>query len=261
MTATSPGHGDQANEDFVGAAGDVMVVVDGAGIRGAEALCHHGVAWYARTLGAHVIDGLRQQPRTRLRDAVAESIAAVTAAHSGTCDVADPSSPQASIAVVRRETDGADYLVLGDVYVIAEAAPPRVITDGREVAVREVVTKELAHLVPGTPEHDQELRRAIDALRAARNRAGGYWIAKDDPDAACEAVVGRIDLASHGSLAVLSNGAARLVQPYGATDWQGLVEMLHALGPDGVLRRLRDAEEQITAAPDDASIAYWRASH
>ena len=43
--------------------------------------------------------------------------------------------------------------------------------------------------------------------------------------------------------------------------WQGLVEMLHAHGPDGVLRRLRAAEEQITAAPDDASIAYWRASH
>jgi hypothetical protein len=238
-----------------------MVVVDGAGIRGAEGLCHHGVAWYAHTLGAEVVDRLRQQPVGGLRDAVAESIETVTAAHSDTCEVADPSSPQASIAVMRDTGDGVDYLVLGDVYLIVEAASPLVITDRREVAVRQEALKHLTDLLPGTPEHDHELRRAIDSLRAARNHPGGYWIAKDDPRAAAEAVVGRLDTGPLGCLAILSNGAARLVEPYGVTDWQGMVELLHAVGPDGVLHRLRVCEKQISTTPDDASVAYRRARH
>ena len=261
MTATSAGHMDHANEDFVGAAGGVMVVVDGAGIRGAENLCRHGVAWYARTLGTDLLDRLRRQPRARVRDALGQSIATVTAEHSGTCAVADPSSPQASVAVVRRAAYGADYLVLGDAYVVAEAASPLVITDGREVEVRDSATDRLKHLTPGTSEHDRELRRAINSMRAQRNRPGGYWIAKDDPEVAREAVVGRIDLDVGECLAVLSNGAARLVEPYGVTDWRGLFAMLRAVGADGVLRRLRCVEEQMVTAPDDASIAYQCARH
>ena len=257
-TATSAGHGDQPNEDFVGAAAGTLVVVDGAGIRGAEHLCQHGVAWYAATLGAEILNRLQRPSPGDLRDALGKAIQAVTASHITTCSVADPSSPQASVAVVREASNQMEYLVLGDAYVVVEAASPLVITDAREIAVREAATQRLSTLTPGTPEHDEERRRAIETLRSQRNHPGGYWIAKDDPRAAREAVAGSIDLRPDQCVAVLSNGAARLVEPYRVLGWQGLFDMLEAGTPDAVLQRLRAEEERITTEPDDASVAYLR---
>jgi hypothetical protein len=252
---------DQVNEDFVSAEGHVLVVVDGAGIRGAEYLCQHGVAWYARTLGNELVERLLGRPVERVRDVVAESIRTVTAAHSDTCAVGDPSSPQASVAVVRRASDRVEYLVLGDAFVLLETAPPRVITDERERAVRDAATHRLKQLTPGTEDYERERHRAIETMRARRNHHGGYWIAKDDPRAAHEAVVGSIDVESGACVAVLSNGAARLVEPYRVTGWQGVLETLHSDGPDGVLRNLRDSEGRTGEAPDDASIAYMGRAH
>ena len=196
-----------------------------------------------------------------LSDALGDAIEAVTAMHRGTCSVTDPSSPQASIAVLRLAGNRADYLVLGDCYVIAESAPPVVITDAREVAVRESATLSLKHLAPGTPGHDRELHRAIEEQRAQRNRPGGYWIAKDDPAAAHESIVGDIDLESVACLAVLSNGAARLVDAYRVVDWSGLFDMLHAGGPANALHRLRKTESHNAATPDDATIAFLHVGH
>jgi hypothetical protein len=51
-------------------------------------------------------------------------------------------------------------------------------------------------------------------LRARRNQPGGYWIAKDDPRAADEAVTGSRPLHDLDSVALLSNGASRIVSPY-----------------------------------------------
>lgn len=260
-TATSAGHPERANEDFVAASDVALVMVDGAGIRGTEHLCEHGVAWYSRNLGTEVLRRLDGQPAVTLPEVLSDSIARVTAMHSGTCQVADPSSPQASVAVVRRSGSDVDWLVLGDAYVVVEAEEPLVLTDAREVAVRSAATRRLDGLTPGTAEHDRELQVAIETLRARRNRPGGYWIAKENPDAALHAVVGRLNLRAGGCVAVLSNGAARLVEPYRVTDWPGLVTMLRVDGPEGVLRRLRRAERSLTVLPDDASIGCWAAPH
>lgn len=111
----------------------MIVVVDGAGIRGTEDLCRHGVAWYARSLGTNLLDRLRRDPAAVLSEALGDAIDAVTAMHRVTCSVTDPSSPQASVAVLRLAGNCADYLVLGDCYVVAESTPPVVITDAREV--------------------------------------------------------------------------------------------------------------------------------
>ena len=53
--ATRAGHPGRVNEDFVGAVPGALVLCDGAGIRGSGHLCHHGTAWYARTLGATLL--------------------------------------------------------------------------------------------------------------------------------------------------------------------------------------------------------------
>ncbi|MDF1602715.1 protein phosphatase 2C domain-containing protein [Nocardioides sp. YIM 152315] len=243
--ATSPGHVGRDNEDFVGAVPASVVLLDGAGIPGAEQLCRHGVAWYAHSLGAAVLGRLSRGPGVDLVGALAESIDEVTGRHRGTCDVADPSSPQATVAMVRVTDGRLDHLVLGDSYVVLAGVRPVVLADPRELDVRAAVIAE----------HD-DLAARIDAFRARRNRPGGYWIAKDDPAAAAEAVTGSVPLASLDDVAVLSNGVRRLVDPYGVLGWAGLMERLRAGGPDDVLSRLRAVEPHPDGAPDDATVAY-----
>lgn len=223
--ATRPGHPGRSNEDFVGAVPGAVVLLDGAGIRGSEHLCRHGTAWFAHRLGATLL--ARLPGSADLSALLAESISEVAALHHDTCDLADPSSPQAAVAVVRAVDDRLDYLVLADVCVVLDAAAPVVVTDPREVSVRAEVLAA----------HDT-LADQISAFRARRNRPGGYWIAKDEPAAAVEAVTGSVPLASLTGVALVSNGVA--------LD-DGLLGLIRSRGTGAVLGD----------GPDDATAAYW----
>lgn len=207
-----------------------VVVLDGAGIRGAEHLCRHGTAWYAETLGTALLARLAPDSPA---DALADAIQHVAGLHRGTCDLADPSSPQATVAVARFRDEHVDYLVLGDTYVLLGE---QVVTDPREVDVRtECLTS-----------YDDRADQ-VAAFRARRNRPGGYWIAKEDPRAAHEAVTGRVPLAGVDAVTLLSNGARGLL------DRPGITGLLRADGPDEVLRRLGRAG---SGTPDDATVAF-----
>src|SRR5918994_4251277 len=56
--ATSAGMAGRPNEDFVGAVAGAVVLLDGAGIPGAEEICSHGVAWYTHRLGGALLGRL-----------------------------------------------------------------------------------------------------------------------------------------------------------------------------------------------------------
>lgn len=256
--ATGTAHPDRGNEDFVGAAPCAAVVVDGAGIPGAEHLCRHGVAWYARTLGTLFLAGLAPDGDVDLRTVLATAIGTVTDLHRDTCDVTHVSSPQATVSAVRVSDGRLDHLVLADTYVVLDrpGADLQVVTDPREVDVRGKAERALAGLQPGSPAWDE----TVDALRAKRNRPGGYWVAKDAPEAAAEALVGSLPVAELRGVALLSNGVARLVDPYGVMSWSQLFACAADEGPAALLRRLRAAETDLAerAVPDDASIAWWR---
>ena len=210
--ATSPGHPGRSNEDFVAASTDVVLLVDGAGIPRTESICRHGVAWYAHTLGAALLVGLTRV-ETDPVGALADAIDQVAAQHRHTCDIANPSSPQATVAMVRAGADRVDYLVLADVFVVLDPieAAPVVVTDPREVGVRDACSALLQGLPVGTPEIDRVRSGVVEALRARRNQPGGYWVAKDDPHAATEAVTGTAQLHDLNGVALLSNGASRIV--------------------------------------------------
>lgn len=262
--ATSPGHG-RPNEDFVGAVPGAVVLLDGAGIPGTEAICHHGVAWYSHTLGATLLGLLSRQPDLGLVHALAEAISDVADLHRDTCDLANPSSPQATVAIIRFHAGRVDHLVLADGFVVLDStgSGPRVVTDPREVDVRNECALPLRGLSSGSPEYERALPAVISAIRARRNQPGGYWIAKDDPRAASEAVTGSTALASLTGAAVLSNGASRFVDPYRLGEWRDVVDLLRTKGADEVVRRVRAAEASAgpsgsdTYSPDDASVAYW----
>jgi hypothetical protein len=263
--ATSPGHVGHPNEDFVGAAPGAVVLLDGAGITGTEEICRHGVAWYAHTLGAILLATLTRARGIDLVAALAESIEHVAAQHRHTCAIADPSSPQSTVAVVRFAEDRADYLLLADAFAVLERsnAGPLVMTDPREVTVRRECMGPLNGLPAGTPEYERAQLSVIDALRARRNQSGGYWIAKDDPHAASEAVTGSVPLQGLKGAALLSNGASRIVAPYRLAEWPAVLTLLR-MDVDRVLQLIRDAETEATATgslpgfkfSDDATVAY-----
>lgn len=63
-------------------------------------------------------------------------------------------------------------------------------------------------------------------------------------------------------VALLSNGAARIVTPYGLTDWPGVRDLLATGGPAEIVRRVREAEARTAEGPDaripdDATVAHW----
>ncbi len=87
--------------------------------------------------------------------------------------------------------------------------------------------------------------------------AGGFWVAKDDPRAASEAVTGRCPVAEVSAAVLLSNGASRIVDRFALTDWPGLLTALASTSPADVIDRVRRAEAPPQAVrPDDATIAY-----
>lgn len=244
--ATSPGTSGEDNEDFVAAVPGAVVLLDGAGIRGAEAICRHGTAWYTHRLGGALIGRLSRGDGRPLADLLAEAISEVTDTHRDTCDVEDPSSPQSTVALLRIHGDQADFAVLADSTLVLEptGSPPHVVTDPREVACR----RSVEHLTRA---------EAIEVFRASRNRPDGYWIAKDDPAAAEHLVAGSWPIADLDGVALLSNGASRLVDRFGLTGWRGALDLLADDGPATLIGLVRDAESaDESVVPDDATAAY-----
>jgi hypothetical protein len=79
-------------------------------------------------------------------------------------------------------------------------------------------------------------------------------VAKDDPRVVDEAITGSCPAAEVGATALLSNGASRLVDTFGLTDWAGLLRVLDTDGPGEITRRVREAEARGGMATDDATI-------
>ena len=248
--ATSAGKG-QPNEDFAGAVPGAAVLLDGAGIPGTESICSHGVAWYAHRLGGALLGRLSRDDGRDLAVILANAIGEIAADHRDTCDITDPSSPQATVLIVRAHRDRLDYLLLADTFLVLDqvGGGPQVITDEREVATLRICSAPLDGVPSGTPEYDRIRASCGQAVRARRNQPGGYWIAKDDPQAAQQAVTGSRSLHDLDGVALLSNGASRIVNPYGLTDWPGVLKLLGADGPAEIIRRVREAEARTSETP------------
>jgi hypothetical protein len=261
--ATSAGQPAQPNEDFVGAVPGAAVLLDGAGIRGTESICCHGVAWYTHRLGGVLLGGLSRDDGRDLSAILAAAIDEIAADHRNTCDITNPSSPQATVVVIRSRGGWLDYLLLADCFLVLDqvSGGPLVITDEREVNARGVCSAPLAGVASGTADYERVRDSCIEALQARRNQPGGYWIAKDDPQAAEEAVTGSSPLRDLDSAALLSNGASRIVSPYGLTSWSGMLQLLGVSGPAEIIRRVRraeadSAENPNVGVPDDATVAH-----
>lgn len=232
------------NEDWLAATSDLLVVLDGATVR-TETGCHHGPAWYTRKLGAAIIATAadRRLPLTRV---LAAAIAHVTTLHPE-CDLDRPGAPSAGVGIVRRDSDILRYLVLGDITIVADTTTTTgivVISDERVSSTALAERAEADRYLIGDPAKTAALVRMKEAELAAQNRDGGYWIAAANPNVVEHALTGEFKTAEIQQLALLSDGAARLVQAFDRATWRQVLDLLADDGPTELITRVRSIENE-----------------
>lgn len=172
--ASLPAEPGRENEDFAAAAPEAAVLLDGAGVAGAETGCIHGVAWFSATLGGLLLSTITAHPTRPLAECLADSIRAVRSLHAGTCDLAYRASPTSTVVAVRANAGALEYLVLGDSsLLLAEGdGSTTVVTDRRLDDVGKRLRGPVDALPTGSPEHAAALAEYRDTLTALRNRPG-----------------------------------------------------------------------------------------
>ncbi|MEU7861259.1 ATP-binding protein [Nonomuraea sp. NPDC049141] len=243
--ATEAASADRANEDFVGAIPNGVVVLDGAGYPPElQTGCRHSVAWYARTLGTSLLGTLGIEDGS-LTDALARSIKAVASVHSSTCDLAHPGSPSAIVVALRRTNTTLEWLVLSDSVLVLDvdaAAEPIVITDERLDDVAADLRTHLTDHPSPSKAHGKERHRFQEALLQHRNKEDGYWVASTDSLAAEHALTGTMPINSVRAAAPLSDGASRLVDLFQLATWRQFMDILAADDPGELINQVRKAE-------------------
>jgi hypothetical protein len=225
--ATDPGTPGWPNEDFAAVAPGAAVLLDGATTvpRDRDTGCVHGVAWYARTLGGVFLSAVTADPPAPLAGTLAAAIADVRDRHASTCDLSNPATPAATVTAARVTPAGIDLLALSDSVIMGDYG------DGRAPLVI-------------TDEH-----RAASA----------------SPDAALRATTMTLPLDGLRGVALLSDGATRIVDSYGVLDWAAAIAAVREHGPAhliGQVRAAEDSDQDRTRWPrhkarDDATIVYW----
>jgi hypothetical protein len=240
VTAHSgPGSPDRSNEDAIVISVDTVAVLDGATAR-TDTGCIHGVAWFVRRLAEALIEHSNLTPS----DALASAISETAERHRGNCDLEHPGTPSAALGIVQARNGVLRYLLLGDVTLAIDTAEGLQVQTDNRVGETALAERAAADVLPdGSPEKDQALMRMKHAELASRNVPGGFWVATADPSVVTHALTGEIPLQNVRRAALLSDGAARAVDPLKLYDWPGLLTVLTTAGPDELIRQIRVAEQ------------------
>lgn len=260
--ATSPGNPSSNNEDWFEASSELIVVLDGATAR-TDTGCTHGIAWFASMLGA-AIQEQAANPTTGLADALTTSIKWVAALHPD-CDLTHPGTPSAAVAIVRFNAQTIEYLVLGDVSIVVDTPKETLAISDDRVSMTALSARQRADsFLIGSAEKHEALLEMKHGELASRNQPGGYWIAANNPDAAQHALTGEFWTANVARLAVMTDGAARLVNLFGLITWNQALDLLQENGPGAFIEEVRKTELSDTRGQkwprnkphDDATAVY-----
>ncbi|MFE1232701.1 hypothetical protein [Streptomyces sp. NPDC058745] len=255
--------GASPNEDWVAGTPTLAVVLDGLSTAGLDTGCVHGVPWYVAQLGGHIVAALAD-PRTTLPDALAASLERVAALHQS-CDLKNPGTPSATVAILRERPGAFDHLVLADSPIVLKgAADFTTLTDLRVDEVCQDLRAETERHETGSPAHRSSVARLVTAQREIRNTPEGYWVASSAPEAAFHALTGTVDRSEVQSAAVISDGVSRLVTEYQMASWADAFGLLERQGPAALIGKVREVEATDPLghrwprykAGDDATIAF-----
>ncbi|MEV0822375.1 protein phosphatase 2C domain-containing protein [Nonomuraea rubra] len=240
--ATRPGSR-RPNEDLVIAGPSWIVVLDGAtAAAGVDSGCVHDVAWLVGRLGGALAARLAAGDPGPLADVLESAIEETGAAHAGACDLGNPDSPSATVAMVR-VAERVEYLVLGD---------SAVVLSGTGGAARVVSDDRLERLPGGRP-------YSLELVRRMRNAPGGFWVAGARPEAARQSVTGEADAGDVAGVGVFTDGVARLCDWYGWS-WESVLDLLAGRGPEaviGAVRELEAARGPVRGKRHDDATAAW----
>lgn len=238
--ATQAG-GTSPNEDWVAGTPTFAVVLDGLSTAGLDTGCVHGVRWYVAQLGGHIVAALAD-PGVPLPDALATSLERVSKLHQ-TCDLGNPGTPSATVAILREQSDRIDHLVLADSPIVLEGADGyTTLTDLRVDDVCQDLRAETERHATGSAEHRASVARLVAAQRQIRNTDEGYWVAASAPEAAFHALTGTANPSEVRSAAVVSDGVSRLVTEYQMASWADVFDQLRREGPAALIATVRKVE-------------------
>jgi hypothetical protein len=258
--ATDAGSPSAPSEDRAAVGPNLLVVIDGHTVR-TDTGCVHGVAWYADHLASAIIEHATAGPSGAL-------IAAITQTanlHRDTCDLTHPGTPSAAVGLIQISGDQLHYLVLGDITIVIDSgATEIVVTDDRINQTAQPERRAADALPAGSEEKAAALLRMKQAELAARNTPGGYWIAASDPRVVDHALTGAMPVNDVHRAAMLTDGAARAVEPFRLYDWSKLLDLVASQGPKALIDHVRAAEATDPQAirwprnklSDDATIVY-----
>ncbi|HIW61031.1 MAG TPA: hypothetical protein H9881_01105 [Candidatus Stackebrandtia excrementipullorum] len=257
------------NEDWLGSGPDMVVVLGGGGMGDAldddtERHCVHGLSWYVKTLGTALLR-TGADLAAPLPDVLATALAETASAHHGRCDLKHPETPAATVVVVRQNQETVEYLILSNATLVVDdgSEEPIVLTDDRYARLN---LEDYGDTEYGTPPFLDIARRRAARLTRMRNRPDGFPIAAADPQSAYRAVAGQLSRSQARRALLASDGATRLVSPFGQLTWLGLLNLADSHGPEEIITRTRKLEESDPTAKqwrrdrvqDDATVAFCR---
>jgi len=259
LVAAEPGTPGHDNEDVAVFGQGMFVVADGLTAR-TDTGCSHGVAWFANELSTAVLTHSDLGPRGALAAAIRDT----AALHCDTCDLQHPATPCAAVAIVHITEQFVRYLVLGDVTVVIDVGRAMAISDPRITRTARAERHAADALPADAPGKAEALLRMKRAELADRNTDAGYWIAGADPTVVDHAVSGEVPRSAVQRVAILTDGAARVVETFKLYDWAGVLDALATSGPVELIALVRDTERadpDTTKWPrnkvsDDAAVIY-----
>ncbi|MEW2129615.1 hypothetical protein [Streptomyces sp. NPDC005435] len=232
---SEPGDPDRPNEDFASVGlpvcgqGGCVILLDGVTPPRTETGCAHPVPWFTARLGGALTELTVSDRHLTLPEILARAIDRTRSAHSQTCDLSHPRTPQATVVLARWSADLLEYLVLSDSALLLRAP------DG---TVTPVLDDRLARL----PRAALTTDALIDAN--LRNKEGGFFTAAADPSVAARAVTGSVPRHRVRALAALTDGATRWTEKFHEGDWTALFDLIAEQGADALVARVRELEDK-----------------
>src|SRR5690606_189024 len=240
--ATVPSDPASGNEDWYAATEDVVVVLDGATIR-TDTGCVHGLRWYVHQLGTALLAGAASL-EADLRHVLRDAIVRVRGMHADRCDLEHPGTPSAAVGIVRRNGDDIEWLVLADITVMVEHDAGLHVEADERVSATAPEKRAACHQFPiGSPEKLEAIVAMKHDELAARNVAGGYWVASVVPEAADHALVGSWPAREVHRVAACSDGAMRCLEMTTVNTHSAVMAVLRTAGPEWLIDYVRAAEE------------------
>ncbi|MET7570850.1 protein phosphatase 2C domain-containing protein [Streptomyces sp. NPDC005492] len=254
--ASEPGDPARPNEDFASVGlpasgqGGSLIVLDGVTPPRGETGCLHSVPWFTARLGGALTELTVSARDLTLAEILSRAILRTSEAHSTTCDLSHPRTPQATVVLARWSAREIEYLVLSDSALLLESPAGEVTA---------VLDDRLSRL--------PRAALATDALvdTTVRNKEGGFFTAAADPSVAARAVTGSLPRDDVRALAALTDGATRWVEKFHEGDWTDCFTLVRKQGPSELVTRVRALERadeetrtylRRSKTHDDATVVY-----